>query len=47
MRKTTFKEKKDFFRVFYEKSRDSLLDNFVERIELYYYLAVHEKPTLF
>ena len=46
-RKTTFKEKKTFFRVLCEKSRNGLLDNFVERIELYYHLAVHEKPTLF
>ncbi len=46
-RKTTLKEKKYFFRLFCEKSRTGLLDNFVERIELYYNLAVHEEPTLF
>ena len=45
--KTTFKRKKCFFRVFCQKSRNGLLDNFVERIELYYHLAVQEKPTLF
>ncbi len=44
--KTTFKEQKYFFRIFCEKSRKDLLDNFAERIELYYHLAVHEKPTL-
>jgi hypothetical protein len=44
--KSTFKEQKYFFRVFCEKSRNGLWDNFVERIELYYHLAVHEKPTL-
>ena len=45
--KTTFQEKKAFFHVFCGKSRYGLLDNFVERIELYYYLAVHEKLTMF
>jgi hypothetical protein len=34
-RKTTFNEKKEFFRVFCAKSRNGPSDNFVERIKLY------------
>jgi hypothetical protein len=45
--KLFLKKKNIFFGVFFEKSRNSLLYNFVERIELYYYRAVQEKPTFF